>query len=69
MDNYAKNNIFLIGGYDLEMKSIIQLLDDNKYIYIDNSLYWNNAKLSSYRDVLQKYADDERVIVYGIELI
>lgn len=59
--------IFLLGGYDLEMVTIRELLDDSGEIYFDKCLRWDNALLSMYQDVLDKYKDEE-VTVYGIEL-
>jgi hypothetical protein len=54
---------FLLGGHDLEMAEIRKILDERGIIYHDRKLGWNNAKLSSYSDVLN---DEDRFI--GIEL-
>ncbi|MFK7905280.1 MAG: hypothetical protein AB8B69_09155 [Chitinophagales bacterium] len=58
-----KNYLFLIGGYDLEMLEIIQLLKKHKLQYIDKQLTWG-AKLSDYQD----FFDSQGTIV-GIELV
>lgn len=55
--------IFLIGGMDLEMSTIIELLNSNNLNYIDKQLQWG-ATLSVY----QSYFNDENIFV-GIELI
>jgi len=47
----VKERLFLLGGYDLEMKSIKKILDKYNQPYIDNQLSWG-AKLSDYRDNL-----------------
>ena len=59
------NEIFLLGGYDLEMKYIKKILDDLGLTYYDKNLTWG-AKLSSYEDIFSFCKDK---IVYGIELI
>lgn len=58
-----KNLIFLIGGHDLEMQEITNILESLGIKYYDFNLAWG-AKLSSYKDVF----DDEHTFV-GIELI
>ena len=54
--------IFLLGGYDLEMQTIKELLKSQNIQYIDRKLSWG-AKLSHYSDVL----NDESTF-YGVEL-
>lgn len=54
--------IFLLGGYDLEMQTIKELLESQNIQYIDKKLSWG-AKLSDYSDSL----NDENNF-YGIEL-
>lgn len=56
--------MFLLGGHDLEMETIRQLLVDSGEDYVDHSLSWHNAELESY------YSDmcDEDTVYYGIEL-
>lgn len=57
--------VFLLGGYDLEMIEIKNILDNQDIFYIDKKLSWG-ANLSSYEDELNKYQND--YIIYGIEL-
>lgn len=66
MGNSQSKTIFLLGGYDLEMVTIKQLLEKrDDCIVADKHLTWNNAFLSAYREELTKYADSK---IYGIEL-
>lgn len=63
MDN--KNAyLFLLGGHDLEMIEIRNILDHEKLPYIDRNLKWG-ARLSEYNDMV--YSED--IIPVGIELI
>ena len=55
--------LFLIGGKDLEMEAILQLLTDNHLHVANHSLQWG-AKLSSYQPL---FNDNQTFI--GIELI
>lgn len=55
--------IFLLGGHDLEMLTIKQLLEEQSVAFYDAKLEWNNARLSAY----QKYFSDEQMF-YGVEL-
>lgn len=62
-----KKRVFLLGGNDLEMETIRQILKESDDIIIeDNHLSWG-ACLSSYKDILGKYPEEEYDI-YGIEL-
>ncbi len=54
---------FLLGGHDLEMAEIRNILETQGIPYHDRDLGWNNAKLSAYADVLN---DEEEFV--GIEL-
>ncbi len=58
-----KKRMFLLGGYDLEMKTIKKLLDRYNQSYIDNNLSWG-AKLSSYINNIKN-----NYLYIGIELI
>jgi hypothetical protein len=60
--------IFLLGGYDLEMIVIRDLLQKYEETYFDNKLSWNTALLSSYKDVLNQYGNKTDTLLYGIEL-
>lgn len=58
--------LFLLGGYDLEMLTIKQLLEGvHDCVVIDKQLKWENAHLSEYQDDLRQYAN---YYIYGIEL-
>ena len=58
--------LFLLGGYDLEMLTIKQLLEGvHDCVVIDKQLKWDNAHLSEYQDELQTYVNNN---IYGIEL-
>lgn len=70
LDNYMNeegvNNpnryVFLLGGHDLEMEEIANILIANKIIYHDRGLEWG-AKLSAYADLF-----DDTTHFVGVEL-
>ena len=64
----VKKEIFLLGGMDLEMRTIRDILSEHRVTFYDRSLRWDNAVLSQYHDVLEQYGSDEGVTIYGIEL-
>ena len=57
--------IFLLGGHDLEMQEIRNLLISHGEHFVDADLNWSNAHLSAYRSLLTEEPDSE---YYGIEL-
>lgn len=59
------DRVFLLGGNDLEMDIIRQLLIEHSCVFFDKNLMWDNARLSAYSDVLTLWNDKEFV---GIEL-
>ena len=62
-----RNIVFLLGGRDLEMLTIKEILDragKEQVSYVDKGLSWG-AKLSAYADELKSFKDSE---IYGIEL-
>lgn len=61
-----KDMFFLLGGADLEMQTIREVLLREGVPFADNNLRWDNALLSSYQAKLQKI--EEGQTVYGIEL-
>ena len=66
MDITHLQKLFLLGGYDLEMMTIKQMLEGRKdCVVLDKHLRWNNAKLSAYREDLHLYQEYD---VFGIEL-
>jgi len=56
--------IFLLGGHDLEMITIRDILKENNISFEDKKLNWG-AKLSDYKDVIE--ANKEKT-VYAVEL-
>lgn len=66
MNNKLSNRLFLLGGHDLEMITIKQLLEGREdCVVVDKHLYWDTALLSAYQKELSQYTDCE---IYGIEL-
>ena len=67
MNTKASTSLFLLGGHDLEMLTIRQMLEGREgCIVVDKHLQWDNARLSAYRDELSQH--DSYNIIYGIEL-
>ena len=82
-EEMRKKRLFFLGGSDLEMEEIRNLLDslgciefdsenmmENRFegcAYVDRNLSWG-AKLSDYRNVLERFGDRSDIILYGIEL-
>ena len=60
--------IFLLGGHDLEMLTIAEMLKKLNLEFHDNNLKWDSALLSSYREQLEKYGDKEGFRIFGVEL-
>jgi hypothetical protein len=67
MKNDIKNYVFLLGGHDLEMKEIKQLLDQHKVAYLDEKLSWTDAKWSAYSKYFESPKYKNKTFV-GIEL-
>lgn len=66
MDLSPYKRLFLLGGYDLEMLTIKQMLEERRdCMVLDRHLKWDNAQLSAYQDELLHYSDYN---IYGIEL-
>lgn len=59
--------VFLLGGHDLEMMTVKRILEDNNHHVEDKKLNWSNARLSEYKEELERYSSD-RYCIYGIEL-
>lgn len=65
MKTIDKNKaIFLLGGLDLEMQTIKNILEENCFDYMDACLRWNNANLSAYIERLE-----DNKMYYGVELV
>ncbi len=62
------NRIFLLGGSDLEMKTISGLLAEKGLLYVNHGLRWHNAYVSSYREELEYYGSMPSWKIYGVEL-
>lgn len=60
--------IFLLGGNDLEMTTIKNLLVNAGEQFETHDLRWDNAKLSSYEKTLKEYGNSPDYQIYGIEL-
>lgn len=60
-------NIFLLGGYDLEMETIRDLLIQYGQEYVDKRLSWG-ARLQEYISELREFGNDDEYKIYGIEL-
>ena len=68
MHAQKKKKVFLLGGGDLEMKTIKDILKKSSdYVMVDKDLKWDDALLSKYEDELVQYSSDDYKI-YGIEL-
>lgn len=64
---HLEKALFLLGGHDLEMLTIRDVLDEAGIKYADHGLQWNNAFLSSYREELDE-TSEKGWTVWGIEL-
>ena len=61
-----QQRLFLLGGQDLEMLTIKEMLDsDDDSLVLDKHLRWDNALLSKYQHEMEQH---ERFDIYGIEL-
>lgn len=60
--------IFLLGGNDLEMTTIKNLLVNAGEQFETHDLRWDNAKLSSYEKTLEEYGNSPDYQIYGVEL-
>ncbi len=59
------SQVFLLGGMDLEMQTIRDILQEHGCTFYDNGLSWENAYLSAYADKIRIHQDDE---IIGVEL-
>lgn len=57
---------FLLGGHDLEMVTIRELLEQHRIEYIDRNLSWG-ASWSNYQDVIDNFDWEQKQLV-GVEL-
>ena len=63
-----QQRIFLMGGADLEMRTIASLLLQHGEDCRDASLSWDNAVLSRYAETLEQYGGRSGWHLYGVEL-
>ena len=67
MNTNPHTSQFLLGGYDLEMLTIKQMVEGkDDCTILDKHLQWDNARLSAYKDELSQL--DGYHNIYGIEL-
>lgn len=63
------NALFLLGGHDLEMCTIKEILEQCVCYYSDKNLKWNNALLSNYKNEINNFIKCNPMgRIYGIEL-
>ena len=63
---YKPKKLFLLGGRDLEMKTIKEIVRSQRgCAVIDRNLRWDNAVLSAYNDVFDSFPDAD---IYAVEL-
>ena len=65
--NNLKNFIFFLGGSDLEMQTIKEILDENKLDYFDKNLSWG-AKLSEYENELKNLEKNKTPVLIELTL-
>lgn len=64
-----KYYLFLLGGYDLEMVTIRDILEERRITSADRQLQWDNACLSFYKEELDLYGEaGSPWRIFGIEL-
>lgn len=61
------NLLFLLGGVDLEMQEIRNILESQGILYYDKGLGWSNACLSAYSEELKEY-ESKGYKIFGVEL-
>lgn len=64
--SHPVKKLFLLGGHDLEMLTIRDLLEKREdCLVLDKELSWSDAYLSAYQEELEEYAGMQ---IYGVEL-
>ena len=61
------NLVFLLGGVDLEMQEIRNILESQGILHYDKGLGWSNACLSAYSEELKEY-ESKGYKIFGVEL-
>ena len=62
------NKYFFLGGLDLEMHEIENLVLQCGCVCYNASLKWDNAFLSNYSQELKRHSEKLGNIIYGVEL-
>ena len=60
--------IFLLGGHDLEMITIADILNKLGIKFYDENLKWDNANLSRYSKQVTEFGNNPEYLICGIEL-
>ena len=63
-----KHYIFLLGGHDLEMQEIKNILAEKKLTYHDHNLKWG-ARLSSYSSIFYKKQHRKKKLNLKLKLV
>lgn len=65
-DATEPNKVFLLGGHDLEMMTIKEMVaQQSDCLIVDRNLAWDNANLSKYKDIFAEYPGAD---IYAVEL-
>lgn len=64
MTDNKQNLHFFLGGRDLEMDVIKKLLEEEGVSYSDANLGWGNAKVSSYKEEIEKVVSEGKTPVF-----
>jgi hypothetical protein len=62
-----KDFVFFLGGYDLEMVTIKNILEENKKKYFDKELSWG-AKASEYKEELEKIPPNKIPVLLELDI-
>ena len=54
-DEILHNALFLLGGHDLEMCAIRDILSRHRCVYVDRHLSWHNSQLSRYQSDIEQF--------------
>ncbi len=66
-DFVVKKYIFFLGGYDLEMVTIKEILEEKKEKYFDKKLIWG-AKASAYKEEIEKILPHQIPVLIELEI-
>lgn len=69
LSKLSENVLFLLGGHDLEMCTVREILEGHNIRFCDKNLKWDNAKLSAYQTEIDAFISEHPDgKVYGVEL-